>query len=769
MKLKNYRKKGYFFIFFTIFSFLILCVLNIKYCNDHINYSNNPRTSGIIGHLDEQWVVNPTFIAPGDPWYSSIEGDSSDLITSLSPNQANYVVIGESREKQIILNSTTFPSWTSFNKTKLSPNLGYGGDINGLYCGHDWDESAGPENTPSINWGLNVNMGVDMSDYRITSATFEAIIYASVNPDIDTPGDVIADWMNMSALNQAVFYDYAQFQIEISDLGLNEINTYRIAFDQTQLLGNDGASNYDMESLISTESEQAIINAINNILSIDSGHNNFVIVLSIYMYCEDNTFGMNYDRDQWEELRFKFLNFTLSYEKRINKFTSASWSQDLKQVKGSYVLITDANLSFKFKIDQNWPSSSQNSEIRIFINDRKHEEVINLSNYVYSPFFQEAKLGGFNITSKIIPYENFTLSIQLYLADNFGLESNITISITDVYLYISYTEGFPDISPSDYRNVIGPFILAVIFFIVSIVLALMLSHKPKWRGLEELSFTTGYPGVVKPDKTYSLSVYLHFPEFQDAVKKLIDSKEQQKDFDSYVPTLESVLELKCAITLKVIPQVEGIIFEPIKQEIAWYKDIKEFNFRINADPAKVEKSLSGSIDLFKDALLIGQIPLSIKVSQEEKPTEIVKTSSKMFESAFISYSYLDEELVDNFVEAYKSLGIDVNIATEKILTGEKWEKPLGKLMDKSDVFQLYWSTKAKESKNVTKEWKYALKLKDQKGKKFIRGCYWEIPMPELPEDLSKIHLHKINLRNLDLKRKIKKKLKKKPRKSSSSK
>ena len=45
----------------------------------------------------------------------------------------------------------------------------------------------------------------------------------------------------------------------------------------------------------------------------------------------------------------------------------------------------------------------------------------------------------------VLPYEEFSLSIQVYLAEDFGLDHNITISITDVYLYISYTQTFPDI------------------------------------------------------------------------------------------------------------------------------------------------------------------------------------------------------------------------------------------------------------------------------------------------------------------------------------
>lgn len=760
MKLINYRKKWYFLIFFIMFNFLIFGVLNLEYNNDHTNHVNNPLTSGITSHLDEQWIVNPTFIAPVDPWYPAITGDVSDVITSTNPNQANYVVIGDSNQKQVILNSTTSSNWIPFNKTKLIPNLGNSSDPNGVYTGHDWDETDGPSNNPSINWKLSVNMGVDMSDYIITSVAFEAVINATVDQDIDTPGDTDAKWITInftSALNQSQFFDYAQFYIEISDLSLNEINTYRIAFNQTRMLGNELTTNYNMQKSIESESEQTIINVLNRVLSIDPGHNNFAVILGIKIYCEDNVNGSG-DRDQWDELRFKTLNLTISYEKKISRFTTVSWNQDLNKITGSHIKITTANLSFKFKIDQNWPPSSHNSVIRIFINDRRHEEAINLSNYVYSPSFQEAKIGGLNISSKILPYENFTLSIQLVLTENFGLGSNITISITDVYLYVSYTEFFPDI-----LNLVGPFLLAGIFFAVSIVLASLLHRTPKQRGLKDLSFTTGYPKVVKPDKSYWLSVYLHLPKYKDNIAKLIDIKEEKKGFDTYIPIKESIIELKCAVTLRIIPNVKDITFEPIKQEITWYKDTKEISFRLKADPRDTDQTLTGTIDIFKENLFIGQIPLFIRVSQDEEPTKVAKTGSRKFESVFMSYSYCDEDLVVNFKEAYESLGIEVITASGDIYSG-KWPKQLENLIFKSDVFQLYWSAKSKDSPNVTKEWKQAIKLIKQRGEHFFRGCYWQIPMPILPKKLEKFeqHLHKINWRNLDLKSEIKEKLMKKP-------
>lgn len=467
------KAKSNFKIFISvIFVILVISSLSMfigKSTLNEINIDNKwfegLKTSRTTSHNNILWLENPTFEDPVDPWFSSIDGDISDAITSTSPNQANIQIVGESYEKQVLLSNTTFSNWDTFNKSDLVivPNVNYGIDETGAYCEHDWNEDSGgqPYNTPRMHWKTIVNMPVDMSDYIITSASFQAIINATVNQDIDTPDDESARWNPTQPLNQHVIYDHAQFYVEISDLEVNELNTYRIAFNQTRLLGNEDLLFYEMEGLISRKSEQAIIDAINNVLAIDSGHNNFTVVLGIYMYCEDNYSGN--DRDQWEDLRFKNLDLTFTYEKKINQFNAISWNQELDPINGSNVLVTAADLNFKFKVDQNWTEASQNSQIRVYINDRKYEQTISLIDYVYSPDFQEARIGGFDIVSKILPYESFNLSIQVFLAEDFGLEEDITISITDVYLYISYTETFPD-PPS---IVSEPWFFAALLAIVS--------------------------------------------------------------------------------------------------------------------------------------------------------------------------------------------------------------------------------------------------------------------------------------------------------------
>jgi uncharacterized membrane protein len=102
-------------------------------------------------------------------------------------------------------------------------------------------------------------------------------------------------------------------------------------------------------------------------------------------------------------------------------------------------------LAFKHKINQLWPSDlSAFSELRIYFNENQFKDTIQLSSINNS--LQEAKIGGYDVTNLILKKTNISLSIQVFIANNFGLDSNRTISIDDVYLKISYVFLEPETS-----------------------------------------------------------------------------------------------------------------------------------------------------------------------------------------------------------------------------------------------------------------------------------------------------------------------------------
>ncbi|NVM18806.1 MAG: hypothetical protein HWN80_13910 [Candidatus Lokiarchaeota archaeon] len=416
------------------------------------------KPSETVLYSNVLWLDNPTFEDPIEPpWYPIIQGDVSDIYASKDLNQVNYKIVGDSGVLQVDdpINSS---DWTVFQNPKrpVLPDI-YVISSAGAEVYHYWDENINQtRNTPSVHWKRNIEMPVNMSNYIVTSASLEVVYNATVTVSphaisgagIDRDGDV--------GLDAYAIGDFAEFYILVSDI--NNTQEYQLAYYQTVDLGRDSPFTPNItDTVMNTVPEEVLISLLSAALSIDDY--NFTITMGIDIYCEDNEYGA--DDDQWDSLLFKSLNLTFAYEKKIDQFTSGSWAQDLDEISGSNVQITDANLNFKYKIDKNWTESSQNSQIRIYMNERKFEQSISLIDYVYSSSFQEARSGGYDIDEILLPYENFTLSIQVFLAEDFGLDNNITISITDVYLYVSYTETFPD-------PISEPFLFALLFALSAI-------------------------------------------------------------------------------------------------------------------------------------------------------------------------------------------------------------------------------------------------------------------------------------------------------------
>ncbi len=417
-------------------------VVNDSFENNNFN-DNYLRSQGIVKDFySKEWLTNGNFTDTTNPWDNVTSGDLTDINATSSPDAANFELIGEVFEREVILDTAHQGDWEAFNKSELTiePNGGYGVDDDGAYCSHDWNEDSGgqPYNTPRMHWKTVVNMSHDMTDYEITNISFRAVINATVNWDVDTPGDSDARWNTPSnySLNQHVIYDYAQFEVEVSDLDISVLNSHRIAFNQTSDLGNEGPpSNYKMEKDIETYSEEDIIDSLTSVLEKDEGHDNFTLVLMIYMYCEDN-YGGN-DRDQWEDMRFKYVNLTFTYQKRIDAGSYVQWNQTGNKISGDDVDIENATLNFKYKINESsWPEESPNSEIRVLINDRVHTETVKMSSANDS--FQYAKAGGFDVTQLILTNINITAAIRLYIADTFNLNRTINVTIDEVSLIITY-------------------------------------------------------------------------------------------------------------------------------------------------------------------------------------------------------------------------------------------------------------------------------------------------------------------------------------------
>jgi len=371
-------------------------------------------------------------------------GDDDDVLGEISNNEANFKILGEIHSFTAVAgtpNSTTSLGWKLFNNSDfLLPDIV---EINssGCYVYHFLDEDEGPtdegqvHNFPSVHFKKNVSLPVDMSDYEITNASIQSLFNASVDINVDAPGDSV----DFSAI-----WDSATFYVEIADLANSY--SFRVAEYKTRTLGQNIGPILSMtDTLMQNVSENDLITAINLALEKDPDHSNFTIILGIDIYCEDNIGTGGGDEDRWNYLIIKTCDLTFSYQKRIDKFTSLSINQESNSISGENIQIINANINFNYSIDQAWPTNlSTFSEIRILINNNTYKDTLLLSSA--STTYQPAKLGGFEVTSLIVKDVNITTSIQIFLANSFDLDKNITIFIDDVYFYISYIILKPEVN-----------------------------------------------------------------------------------------------------------------------------------------------------------------------------------------------------------------------------------------------------------------------------------------------------------------------------------
>jgi len=431
----------------------ILLMYNLtKVSNDNLTTifdENSPQTSETDYYSDE-WIKFGNFSTGAASWWDSEkDGDLSDVDSSISGDAANYIVKGNTFEKQFDdpIDTTTASNWLAFNKTEPAmnpdkyttdetPNLrgDYFIDDDGFFMNHTWHDDT-PDQFVSISWRYNASMGVDMSDYTITNASFDAIMNATVNWNVDT--QYCTDARSGYSINQGGIFDHAFFTVEVATMDLSSI--YEIAYNQTSDLGRDDISQYTIEdkSIENVGEEQDLIYYLTSLLDRDPGHDEFAIIVTMEIRCEDDQTGT--DWDDWEELRIKSLNLTLTYEKNIDKLTTLSWYQDQdgEKIPSNYD-IENATLNFQYKIDKDWATNtgSINSEFRIIINDNQLGETVKLNTA--STSYQEIKSGGFDVTSFLSADQYVNLSIQIYIGDNFILDSDITISIDNVSLIIGY-------------------------------------------------------------------------------------------------------------------------------------------------------------------------------------------------------------------------------------------------------------------------------------------------------------------------------------------
>ncbi len=249
------------------------------------------------------------------------------------------------------------------------------------------------------------------------------------------------------------------------------------------------------------------------------------------------------------------------------------------------------------------------------------------------------------------------------------------------------------------------------------------------------------PNTAEKDEEFIIAAFASLAEQKSEVEvaaQLID--------DELVKRAEKFLNLKVKKGQEIVfvLHIDGCEIDDPSQTIVWQAEIASVEFGVRVLPTFAGKKLMAKLQISINGIPVGNIKFRIKV--ETDSTQIIKQDAPVeataYKNAFISYASPDRDEVLRRTQMLSATGITFFQDIMQLKPGELWEKSLYKHIDNCDVFYLFWSTSAKNSKWVMEEYKYAKSLQS-------KGNIIEIipipiegpPAPEPPDELSHLHFN----------------------------
>jgi len=258
----------------------------------------------------------------------------------------------------------------------------------------------------------------------------------------------------------------------------------------------------------------------------------------------------------------------------------------------------------------------------------------------------------------------------------------------------------------------------------------------------ETVLCTAYaPNAVEIDEEFIIAAFVSRPDQKQEVDEaalLID--------DEIIKRAEKFLNLKVSTGDHILfnLQVDGCEIDDHSQMAIWQGEITSAEFGVKVLPGFNGKKLIAKLTIAINGVPAGMIKFRIKVQKEVAVFETINAQVKTthYKSAFISYASADRNEVLRRTQMLSASGVSFFQDVMNLKPGELWENSLYKEIDNCDVFYLFWSTSAKNSKWVKEEYHYAQKLQASgKAIEIIPIPIEGPPAPLPPDELSHLHFN----------------------------
>jgi hypothetical protein len=187
--------------------------------------------------------------------------------------------------------------------------------------------------------------------------------------------------------------------------------------------------------------------------------------------------------------------------------------------------------------------------------------------------------------------------------------------------------------------------------------------------------------------------------------------------------------------------VDGLIVEPSEKTLTWTGSLNNSSFVVTVPDNEREGTKIGRLCFYMNGLEVSRLHFKFLISLKQK--EDIKLANSFsyatkYKTAFASYASEDRNDVLARVQGLEKAGVDVFMDVRNLRSGERYEDKLLEKILSTDIFYLFWSTAAKKSEWVKKEWEYAL---NNRGIDFISPIPLDSPdiVPPPPELGQSLH------------------------------
>lgn len=218
------------------------------------------------------------------------------------------------------------------------------------------------------------------------------------------------------------------------------------------------------------------------------------------------------------------------------------------------------------------------------------------------------------------------------------------------------------------------------------------------------------PGAVLVGDTFSVKVLAHAPKSEETGKKPGKSNGPRGEAPD-VKVLETLVERQTRLTFHLL--LPGLaLAEPIRG-LTWQGRADTVRFAVQVPAQQRPGPVPGAVIVSQDGIPVGRIQFQITVTRARPVGTIgepalLGSEVRYYQNAYLSFSGKDRDAVLQRLPMLSALGIRFSEEALELGSAERWKRELYRHIDHSDLFLLFWSPSARDSRGVQEEIRYAL-------------------------------------------------------------